>query len=35
MFVLNTLDRKSSDLLELNQTQNEAVFSSKCETFTL
>jgi len=33
--VLSALVRKSSDLLEFNQTQNAAMFSSKCETFAL
>jgi len=33
--VLNTLVRKSSDLLEFNQTHNAAMFSSKCKTFAL
>jgi len=31
--VLNALVPQSSDLLEFNQTQNAAMFSSKCETF--
>jgi len=35
VLVLNALVRKSSDLLEFNQTHNAAVFSSKCETFAL
>jgi len=30
--VLNALVRKSSDLLEFNQTRNAATFSSKSET---
>jgi len=29
------LVRKSSDLLEFNQTHNVGTFSSKCETFAL
>jgi len=33
VLVLNALAHKSSDLLEFNQTQNAAMFSSKCETF--
>jgi len=35
VLVLNALVRKSSDLLEFNQTHNAAMFSSKCETFAL
>jgi len=35
LHVLNALIRKSSDLLEFNQTHNGATFSSKCETFAL
>jgi len=33
--MLNALIRKSSDLLQFNQTHNAAMFSSKCETFAL
>jgi len=33
VLVLNALTRKLSDLLEINQTQNAAMFSSKSETF--
>jgi len=33
VLVVNALARKSSDLLEINQSQNAAMFSSKCETF--
>jgi len=32
---MNALVRKSSGLLEFNQTHNSATFSSKCETFAL
>jgi len=32
VLVLNALVRKSSDLLEFNQTHNAEMFSSKCET---
>jgi len=35
VFVLNALIRKSSDLLEFNQTHNAAMFSSKYEIFAL
>jgi len=35
VLVLNAQVRKSSDLLEFNQTHNAAMFSSKCETFAL
>jgi len=35
VLVLNALVRKSSDLLEFNQTHNAAMFSSKGETFAL
>ena len=35
VLVLNALVRKSSDLLEFNQTHHAATFSSKCETFAL
>jgi len=35
VLVLNAMVRKSSVLLELNQTHNAKMFSSKCETFAL
>ena len=35
MLVLNAMVRKSSHLLEFNQTHNAAMFSSKCETLAL
>jgi len=35
VLVLNALVRKSCDLLEFNQIDNAAMFSSKCETFAL
>ena len=35
MLVLNAFVRKSSDLLEFNQTHNAARFSSKFEMFAL
>jgi len=35
VLVLNALVRKSSNLLEFNQTHNAAMFSSKCEIFAL
>jgi len=35
VLVVNALVRKSSDLLECNQSHNAAMFSSKCETFAL
>jgi len=35
MLVLKALLRKSSYLLDINQTLNAAMFSSKCETFAL
>jgi len=35
VLVLNALFRKSSYLLEFNQTHNAATFSSKCETYAL
>jgi len=35
VLVLNALVRKSSDLLEFNQTHNAAMFSSKREIFAL
>jgi len=33
--MLNALVRKSSDLLEFNQTHNAVTFSPKCKTFAL
>jgi len=35
MLVLKALVRKSSYLLDFDQTHNAAMFSSKCETFAL